>query len=644
MLVAALVTCGSVALGTLLALFPRNRQSWMGPVRTFALTAALSVVGLHLLPESLASVGAWALLAFFIGLVAPQLLGKLGEFLWRAGHEVPNRKGEEIQPERRQHLALEASYFGLLLHRVGDGVGLGVFTAEMHLSGVSGGVVAAMAAHAIPVVAFVVLTFDSLRGRGSAIKRAIGLAAASLVGVGLSQALPGHDFHEAHAYIAAFVGGTLLHVVTHDLAVALPKTPSARALDLLAAALGLLVTVFGREGHVHGDPSENPSRVFERALLDFAIETGPLLVLGLVVGALLAAWSPRLGAGLFRSRGVWFDAARGTVIGAPLPLCSCSVLPISSALVARGAAPAMVVSFLLATPELGVETFALSVRFLGWELAWLRLGGALLVAFFAAVVVGRMRRHAAMGAEEAEFIQTTEGTFLQRAVHAFDELLHHIGSWMVLGLVAAALLEVALPTETLAAWDEWYLQFLVVTLVAVPSYVCAPSATPLAAVLLTKGLSPGAVLVGLWLGPATNLATLVFLRRWFGHRGALVGVLTVVALAWIIGIVVDFGLAPDLSTVVYTSEAHEHSLPWVVAAGISGLIVLRAVYKAGVRGFLSTLVGDHGHAHGHGGHDHGHGPAGHEASSGHAHEHGTPEGAESAQVSKVQPELPPIHR
>ena len=74
-------------------------------------------------------------------------------------------------------------------------------------------------------------------------------------------------------------------------------------------------------------------------------------------------------------------------MGAPLPLCSCSVLPISAGLKARGAGPALIVAFLLATPELGLETFALSVKFLGWEMAWLRLGGALFVAFAAAVAL-----------------------------------------------------------------------------------------------------------------------------------------------------------------------------------------------------------------------------------------------------------------
>src|SRR5690606_18694033 len=162
---------------------------------------------------------------------------------------------------------------------------------------------------------------------------------------------------------------------------------------------------------------------FEHSLLDFAIETGPLLILGLGAGALLATWGAKIPASFFRSRGAAWDAARGTVIGAPLPLCSCSVLPISAALRGRGAAPAFVVAFLIATPELGVETFALSVRFLGWELAWMRLLGALLVAFFAALVVSAVvvRRQEAVdvAAPTAMPELKNEGPFWRRALHAF---------------------------------------------------------------------------------------------------------------------------------------------------------------------------------------------------------------------------------
>src|SRR5690606_12293237 len=119
--------------------------------------------------------------------IAPELLSKLGTFLWRAGHETSGGAS-------RRDIALEASYFGLLAHRVGDGIGLGAYTGELFASSARAGVVTALAAHAVPVVAIVVLTFDSVRGRGSALKRAAGLALASIVGVFIARAVPSEAF------------------------------------------------------------------------------------------------------------------------------------------------------------------------------------------------------------------------------------------------------------------------------------------------------------------------------------------------------------------------------------------------------------------------------------------------------------------
>src|SRR5690606_9505321 len=144
-----------------------------------------------------------------------------------------------------------------------------------------------------------------------------------------------------------------------------------RLWDLLAGSLGIFVSFLGRDAHGAGDHDHDVFGHFEHALLDFAVETGPLLILGLGAGSLLATWGAKIPASFFRSSGAAWDAARGTVMGAPLPLCSCSVLPISAARRGRGAAPAFVVAFLIATPELAVEPFALSVRFLGSELAWM---------------------------------------------------------------------------------------------------------------------------------------------------------------------------------------------------------------------------------------------------------------------------------
>jgi hypothetical protein len=250
--------------------------------------------------------------------------------------------------------------------------------------------------------------------------------------------------------------------------------------------------------------------------------------------------------------------------------------------------------------------------------------GALLVAFVAAVVVALMVRGEPVKTDRNEDLvaEQSEGPWPTRVLAAFDELFQHVGAWMILGVVAAALLEVALPKDAFAELDSTLLQFVVITLVAIPSYVCAPSATPLAAVLLAKGISPGAVLVGLLLGPATNVATIVFLRRWFGTWAAAVGVGAAVVVSWTFGFILDhFGvLNVPASALVHQ---HEHGVVWEWLALISGLLLVRAVYRTGARGFMATIAGEHGHEHGTGEHLHdvvgGHGHGDHEHG---GHEHG----------------------
>jgi len=450
MLAAILITLASVLLGTALALMPSVRKAWMGPLRTFAFMAALAVVVMHLLPLALAEIGGWAVLVFLFGLVTPEALGKLGETLWRARHHAPS--GPQ-NAERRRVMALEAAYFGLLLHRVGDGVGLGAFTGEIYSSAASAGVMTAMSAHAVPVVTLMVLAFDSVQGRGSALARALGLWVASTAGVWFSHSLPEAAFAEASAYISAFVGGTLLHVVTHDLTADLPKTHGQRGLDLVAMALGAYLTMIGHETHVHGGGPEDTTEHMLDLLLDLSVQAAPSLVLGLA----------------------------GVAVWAQL----------------KGPAP-------------HAERWALDDR----------------------------------------------GSFFQRTRHTFNELLHHVTAWIVLGVVACALIEVALP----ALGAEW-----------------------------------GAVL----LGPASIFAALPLLRRWYGASSRLVVQLCVAGGLWALGAGLWRFFGSGTSQPAGSHGLLDaHGAAFLALAATSGLIVLLAVYRAGVRGLLSTLVGQHGHSHG----------------------------------------------
>ena len=190
---------------------------------------------------------------------------------------------------------------------------------------------------------------------------------------------------------------------------------------------------------------------------------------------------------------------------------------------------------LLATPEIGIDTFLMTGKFMGWPFAFLRLGAALIIAIIAAVAVARASSADSSGpvgpaAVSGPFVDEGQEPVpaLTRAARGVDELVEHILPWTVLGLVMAGLVAVAIPEGRLDGLGFFGLDVLVVSVVAIPTYVCAVSATPLAAVLIAKGISPGAVLAGLLLGAGSNVATLGFMRRSFGARATMVGVIALV--------------------------------------------------------------------------------------------------------------------
>ena len=420
-------------------------------------------------------------------------------------------------------------------------------------------------------------------------------------------------------------------MVTHGWDGRSPQGLRHRLADLLAVVAGVGLVVVGHEAEApshsalehHGGGDVRHETL--EALVELGLETGPVLLIGLVLAAALQAFGGGLPRRWLQGGSRLGQALRGAIVGTPLPICSCGVLPVAHALKQRGAAPALVVAFLLATPELGIETFALSVRFFGWSYATVRLVAAVAVAIVAALLVARFSTTPELPRRSLpEVFREAEGGGPSRwrvFVTQLDELLHHTLPWTLVGLLAAAYMQAVLPAGAVEHWSPG-VDFLVLTLIAVPSYVCAASATPLAAVLMAKGFSPGAVLVGLLLGPATNVATAGWLRQSFGARGAWFGLGGLVLTAWAIGFATNGFGVPVFPRV----ELHEHEYGWFAmgSLGLLALLALRAMWLSGLRGWLGTLgeaLGDHaghGHGHGHGGHGHGHGGHGH----GHAHGHG----------------------
>lgn len=280
---------------------------------------------------------------------------------------------------------------------------------------------------------------------------------------------------------------------------------------------------------------------------------GGLVLAGLlhtfIDGARLKRW---LGQPSFRS------VVRASAVGVPLPLCSCSVIPVASSLKRDGASDGAVTAFLIATPETGVDTIAISWALLDPILTVARVVAAFVTGLVGGVamnLVGGSGRSAPETASSCDCPSDTCGSDsltefgpgnralvhrLYASLHyAFTDLLPSLAPYFFWGLLATGLVATLVPAGFFERLDGGVTGMLAMMLVGIPIYVCATASTPLAAALILKGISPGTALVFLLAGPATNLATMAVVRSLLGWRGLAVYLTAIAGCALAMGLALD---------------------------------------------------------------------------------------------------------
>ncbi len=246
-------------------------------------------------------------------------------------------------------------------------------------------------------------------------------------------------------------------------------------------------------------------------------------------------YARHLSRGSFRS--VWLAA----LVGGPLPLCSCGVIPTAMGLRRDGASRGAVTSFLIATPQTGADSIAVTWAMMGLPFAVVRPIAALVTALFGGTLANLgQREEPATPRAEAPRSAGLRGRFKTALSYAFVEMMADIGKWLVVGLVVAALISGCVPAEWFAVFrGNTLLSMLLVLAIAVPMYVCATGSIPIAVALMAQGLTPGAALVLLMAGPACNVGTMMVIRRVLGLRTLLIylGSITLGAVAF--GVLID---------------------------------------------------------------------------------------------------------
>lgn len=295
------------------------------------------------------------------------------------------------------------------------------------------------------------------------------------------------------------------------------------------------------------------------------LELAPWLLVGaFIAGVLHVLLPPSFLQRQFSGR---LGVLKAVVLGVPLPLCSCGVIPVGMSLKKNGGSDGATVAFLISTPQTGVDSILVSASLLGWPFAIFKLVSAAVTG----IIGGWL-------ADLGNLTSTTDETTSEsppaitknRLVALYQhsvEMLQSIWRWLVFGVLVSAAIEVFVPENMLSSTQAYggLIAMLATLAISLPLYVCATASVPIAAALVASGLPVGAALVFLMAGPATNVATVGAVYRTLGLRVLVIYLTTVIAgstfCGWLFGYLIH-------ARVDHVSHEHTTNLWWQVCSAL----------------------------------------------------------------------------
>lgn len=327
------------------------------------------------------------------------------------------------------------------------------------------------------------------------------------------------------------------------------------------------------------------------------VATGPWLLVGLAVAGMLKEFLPEQQVYRHLGRDDLRSVTLAALVGAPLPLCSCSVLPAAAALQKAGASKSATTAFLISTPETGVDSIGTTWALMDPLMTIVRPIAATLTAIVSGVAVAVLVRMGKIPAAPAPAppmaadcgcgsAPAAKAPFGRRIVdglrYGYGGLIADLAPGFLIGFAIAGLITVLVPDDFFGgSFPNGWPALLAMLVVGLPTYVCATASTPIAAALVAKGMDPGAALVFLLAGPATNATTMAVVKGFLGGRVLAVYLTSIAVVALACGAIVNalypaLGLVP--ATHVGEHAMHEHAASPLAAAAGAVLLALVTVH------------------------------------------------------------------
>ena len=306
----------------------------------------------------------------------------------------------------------------------------------------------------------------------------------------------------------------------------------------------------------------------------------PWLVVGFLAAGIIAVWIPRAWVNRVMGGSSGFSGIlRAVLVGVPLPICSCGVLPIATGLRRNGAGKGATAAFLISTPQTGIDSILATYALMGPVFAIARPLAAALTGIAGGIVVS------AVGGDDASASQPDDAPPSSRGLkailwQAYRRLLGSVVKPLAVGLAVSALVTVLVPdgffAEAFGGRD--LIAMPAMAIIGFPMYVCSTASIPIAASLIAKGVSPGAAFVFLMVGPAMNAMSLTTVSALVGRKAAVAYLVTILVGAILCGVVIN--LIPNAASASALAASTRHALSpvhWASAVFLAAMMVYNLV-------------------------------------------------------------------
>lgn len=296
------------------------------------------------------------------------------------------------------------------------------------------------------------------------------------------------------------------------------------------------------------------------------VESGPWLLGGFFIAGLLKEFIPQEKVFKHLGQDNFWSVLKASIVGAPLPLCSCSVIPTAASLKQAGASRGATTAFLIATPETGVDSVGITYALMDPIMTILRPIAAVITAVVSGCLVNNLNLPPKEKAEEVQSgcavtSAPAKPSLLAAIKFGYGKLMADLAPWFVLGFILSAFITLLVPDDFFGdVIPGGWLSLIAMLLMSLPMYICATASTPIAVALIAKGLDPGAALVLLLAGPATNITTILVIKQMIGGAALRVYLISLAGVSLLIGYLVNMlysTLDYDLAEVVVVGT-HEH--------------------------------------------------------------------------------------